>query len=49
MSTGIHEANPDKKRAMEEIKRITAFWEGEDFWEREDSERRLVLESRVSE
>lgn len=43
MSTGIHEANPDEKRSMEEIKIIAAFWEGE------DSERRFVQESRVSE
>jgi len=27
MSTGIHEASPDGKRAMEEIMRITAFLE----------------------
>ncbi len=30
MSTGIHEASTDGKRAMEEIMRITAFLEGED-------------------
>jgi hypothetical protein len=39
MSTGIHEASPDGKRAMEEIMRITAFLEGE------DSERRFLQES----